>query len=297
MTWSIPGPMAPSSAPGWGACRHQAGSQALEHELSLNSHSRCSPDYKTSSFQPECFHLPKISLLNKSIPKGAEHFQGESENASEPTPRQGEHSPGITSSWTWLQRASQEVCMNSGSSQTRQSQLLCLILLESISAGTVASKLCPEQKARKESETEAVHSPESSMTAGTEGRSGLGYFYQQVSDFYRDTSTLLLQAGTKAISQARHVGVLCDPSGLASQAATFIRRLPFLKLLPLDTLLETQEVSADAHSCPKEAHVGDRREQPGARGQAGSLVPYGALGLPPAPAAAKFPGSCSGSVF
>uniref|UniRef100_A0A8D1H8R6 Kinesin motor domain-containing protein n=1 Tax=Sus scrofa TaxID=9823 RepID=A0A8D1H8R6_PIG len=297
MTWSIPGPMAPSSAPGWGACRHQAGSQALEHELSLNSHSRCSPDYKTSSFQPECFHLPKISLLNKSIPKGAEHFQGESENASEPTPRQGEHSPGITSSWTWLQRASQEVCMNSGSSQTRQSQLLCLILLESISAGTVASKLCPEQKARKESETEAVHSPESSMTAGTEGRSGLGYFYQQVSDFYRDTSTLLLQAGTKAISQARHVGVLCDPGGLASQAATFIRRLPFLKLLPLDTLLETQEVSADAHSCPKEAHVGDRREQPGARGQAGSLVPYGALGLPPAPAAAKFPGSCSGSVF
>uniref|UniRef100_A0A8D0QG50 Kinesin family member 16B n=1 Tax=Sus scrofa TaxID=9823 RepID=A0A8D0QG50_PIG len=297
MTWSIPGPMAPSSAPGWGACRHQAGSQALEHELSLNSHSRCSPDYKTSSFQPECFHLPKISLLNKSIPKGAEHFQGESENASEPTPRQGEHSPGITSSWTWLQRASQEVCMNSGSSQTRQSQLLCLILLESISAGTVASKLCPEQKARKESETEAVHSPESSMTAGTEGRSGLGYFYQQVSDFYRDTSTLLLQAGTKAISQARHVGVLCDPGGLASQAATFIRRLPFLKLLPLDTLLETQEVSADAHSCPKEAHVGDRREQPGARGQAGSLVPYGALGLPPAPSAAKFPGSCSGSVF
>lgn len=57
--------------------------------------------------QPEHVELTKISFLSESSTSGEGRFQGESENFSEPTTPEGEHSPGVTSSWTWLQCASQ----------------------------------------------------------------------------------------------------------------------------------------------------------------------------------------------
>ena len=191
-TRSISGPSARSSAPGGGAC--QRGSQPSEPEPSHSS------DCNRGGSQPEHVDLTKISFLSKSSTSGEGHFQGESENFSEPTTPEGEHSPGVTSSWTWLQRASQEVSVHSGSEQTRQSRLLCLVLSESVSSHSVpparapASELCREQEAGEEVAAKAVGSP---MSVRPEGSSGLGSFYRRVSDLYRDTSNHLLRAGTR----------------------------------------------------------------------------------------------------
>ncbi|KAJ8794365.1 hypothetical protein J1605_003132 [Eschrichtius robustus] len=134
-TRSISGPSARSSAPGGGA--RQRGSQPSEPEPSRSS------DCNRGGSQPEHVDLTKISFLSKSSTSGEGHFQGESENFSEPTTPEGEHSPGVTSSWTWLQRASQEVSVHSGSEQTRQSRLLCLVLSESVSSHSVPPARAP----------------------------------------------------------------------------------------------------------------------------------------------------------
>ncbi|KAF4023125.1 hypothetical protein G4228_015382 [Cervus hanglu yarkandensis] len=287
MTWSIPGPSACCSAPGWGA--NQWGSRPSEHEPSHSS------SCNRGDSQPESLDLTETSPLSESSIRGAGHFHGESENLSEPTSPQGGPSPGLTSSWTWLQHTSQEVSVDGRGEQTWRSQLLCFVLSHrvpwaSVPPAALASKLRWEEAAAR-----AVSSPESLMTVEPEGSRGLGFVYQWVSDIYKDTSSHLLRAGAEAVGQARLVGSLCDPTRLASQAATYLTRLPILKLSPLHRLLEMGGAAAEALFLPREAQAGSR-DRAGAVGQAGSLAPYRALGRPAGPAATEFSGSSLGSV-
>ncbi|XP_031290134.2 kinesin-like protein KIF16B isoform X3 [Camelus dromedarius] len=296
-TQSISGPTAPSWAPGGGT--HLRGSQPAAHGPLHNSD--CEYSHPECDFQPQHSELPKLSFLNESSTSVAEHSQGKSENVCEPTTHRGEHSPGITSSWTLLQRTFREVSVGSEGQQTWQHQLLCLVVSEGASGDSIppraaAAKLCREQEGEEESAAAAVRSPGSPRTLRTEGNSGLGYFYHRFSDLYKDTSSHLWQAGTRVISHARQVGSLCDPSSLTTHVAAFVGRLPILKLLPLDTLLESRGASSEAHSSPEEAQVGGSSGEAGAVGPAGSTVPYRAPALPPAPAAAALPDSSPGSV-
>ncbi|XP_032317687.1 kinesin-like protein KIF16B isoform X4 [Camelus ferus] len=296
-TQSISGPTAPSWAPGGGT--HLRGSQPAAHGPLHNSD--CEYSHPECDFQPQHSDLPKLSFLNESSTSVAEHSQGKSENVCEPTTHRGEHSPGITSSWTLLQRTFREVSVGSEGQQTWQHQLLCLVVSEGASGDSIppraaAAKLCREQEGEEESAAAAVRSPGSPRTLRTEGNSGLGYFYHRFSDLYKDTSSHLWQAGTRVISHARQVGSLCDPSSLTTHVAAFVGRLPILKLLPLDTLLKSRGASSEAHSSPEEAQVGGSSGEAGAVGPAGSTVPYRAPALPPAPAAAALPDSSPGSV-
>ncbi|EPY82654.1 hypothetical protein CB1_000637017 [Camelus ferus] len=246
-TQSISGPTAPSWAPGGGT--HLRGSQPAAHGPLHNSD--CEYSHPECDFQPQHSDLPKLSFLNESSTSVAEHSQGKSENVCEPTTHRGEHSPGITSSWTLLQRTFREVSVGSEGQQTWQHQLLCLVVSEGASGDSIppraaAAKLCREQEGEEESAAAAVRSPGSPRTLRTEGNSGLGYFYHRFSDLYKDTSSHLWQAGTRVISHARQVGSLCDPSSLTTHVAAFVGRLPILKLLPLDTLLKSPAALPDS---------------------------------------------------
>ncbi|XP_070103208.1 kinesin-like protein KIF16B isoform X8 [Equus przewalskii] len=301
-TQSISGVTTPSSASQ--ERTHQQRDQPSIHEMLQNSD--C-PEHM-GGFQVKHFSLPKISFINESNTSDAEHLQGKSENFGESMTHKDEHSLGIESSWTWLQHTSQEVSINSGSKQTRQSKLLCVVLSESVSSkesvsdsvpqSAPASKYCKVQQTENELAAETVTSPELLTDTKTERNSGLGYFYHKFSDLYKDTSSHLLQAGTRVISQARHVGSLCDPSGLTSHMTMFIRRMPILKHLPLDVPLKSYTVSLESHSFPQKAQVGssDSKEARAIR-PAESLVPYRAPGPPAAPSATEFPGSSPCSVF
>ncbi|XP_065776955.1 kinesin-like protein KIF16B isoform X2 [Muntiacus reevesi] len=287
ITWSIPGRSACCSAPGWGA--NQWGSQPSENEPSHSS------SCNRGDSQPESLDLTETSPLSESGIRGAGHFHSESENLSEPTSPQGGPSPGLTSSWTWLQHTSQEVSVDGRGEQTWRSQLLCFVLSDRVPRASVPSAALASKLHWEEAAARAVSSPESLMTVEPEGSRGLGFVYQWVSDLYKGTSSHLLQTGAEAVGQARLVGSLCDPSRLASQAATFLTRLPILKLSPLHRLLEMGGAAAEALFLPTEAQAGSRDEA-GAVGRAGSLAPYRALGRPADPAATEFSGSSLGSV-
>ncbi|XP_043336027.1 kinesin-like protein KIF16B isoform X3 [Cervus canadensis] len=287
MTWSIPGPSACCSAPGWGA--NQWGSRPSEHEPSHSS------SCNRGDSQPESLDLTETSPLSESSIRGAGHFHGESENLSEPTSPQGGPSPGLTSSWTWLQHTSQEVSVDGRGEQTWRSQLLCFVLSHRVPRASVPPVALASKLRWEEAAARAVSSPESLMTVEPEGSRGLGFVYQWVSDIYKDTSSHLLRAGAEAVGQARLVGSLCDPTRLASQAATYLTRLPILKLSPLHRLLEMGGAAAEALFLPREAQAGSR-DRAGAVGRAGSLAPYRALGRPAGPAATELSGSSLGSV-
>ena len=207
---------------------------------------------------------------------------------------QGGPSPGLTSSWTWLQHTSQEVSVDGRGGQTWRSQLLCFVLSDRVPRASVPPAALASKLRWEEAAARAVSSPEPLMTVQPEGSRGLGLLYQWVSDLYKDTSSHLLRAGAEAVGQARLVGSLCDPSRLASQAAAFLTRLPILKLSPLHRLLEMGGAAAEAllHT---EAQAGSGDEA-GAVGWAGSLAPYQALGRPAGRAATDFSGSSLGSV-
>ena len=143
VTQSIPGPSACCSAPGWGA--NQRGAWPSEDELSHSS------SCNRGDSRPECLDLTETSPLGKSSTSGAGHFHGESESLSELTSPQGGPSPGLTSSWTWLQHTSQEVSVDGRGEQTRRSQLLCFVSERvpraSVPPAALASKLCWEEAA------------------------------------------------------------------------------------------------------------------------------------------------------
>ncbi|XP_048204722.1 kinesin-like protein KIF16B isoform X2 [Perognathus longimembris pacificus] len=204
--------------------------------------------------EPKYFHL-----LHKSCTRDTDAFQGKPENISELMNHEDEHSLGVESSWTPLQHTSQQVSINSRSKQAKHSRVLCFVLSQEStsqeqstsgcalqSTGALASRW--EQQDEKELAAKKISSPASLINIGAEGNNALGYFYHRFSDLYKDTSSHLLQAGTKVISQAKHMGSLCDPNGLTSQVTTFMRRLPFLRHLPLDVPWRSSIAPSGAHS-------------------------------------------------
>ncbi|KAK2502194.1 hypothetical protein MC885_000273, partial [Smutsia gigantea] len=302
VTQSISGPTAPFSASHEGA--HLQREPPSGPEVLYNSECKHSRPEHVRDFQPKCFSLPQSSSLNESSTRDADHCQHQSEPVGEPVTHDHEHSLGIKSSWTWLQQPAQGVSVSRESTQTRQSKFLCFVLPENVSSkesasdsspqGASALEFCSEQQAEIElaAKKAKASAPESLINIRTEEGSGLGYFYHRFSGFYEDTTSHLLQAGAKVMRQARHVGGLCDPSGLTSHVTTFIRRLLFLKHLPLG------RVSPESPSFPREAQGGgsNSREARAVR-LPGSMGPYRALGHPPASAAAGSPTPWLSSVF
>ncbi|XP_077728262.1 kinesin-like protein KIF16B isoform X7 [Canis aureus] len=304
LAWSISGSMAPFSESQERA--QQQGHQSSVYELLQNSD--CRPGHLASAgcFQPKCFSLPEITSLNKSNTSDIKHFQRRSGNFCELMTHKDEYSLGIKSGWTLLQDLCQELSMNNGGKQTRQSKLL-FVLSENIPSeesashnvphGAPTSKFCGAQKVERELAAKKVNSPQSLMNTNTEATSGLGYFYHRLSDLYKDTCSHLLQSGTEVIRLVRHVGSLRDPSELTSHVITFIRRLPFLKHFPLDTSLKTHGLSAESHSFPGEAQVGSSNsEEAGAAWPGESSAPFRAPGLTVASVPAGSPGSFLSSV-
>ncbi|XP_058432287.1 kinesin-like protein KIF16B isoform X3 [Marmota monax] len=240
----------------------------------------------------------------ENVTNDGEDFQSKSDNFSELMTHKDEHNLGTESSWTLLLQKSQQVSINSRSKQARQSRVLCFVLSESVSheestsgsasQSTTAPEFCCEQQDEKELSAEKNSSPSSLITIRTEGNNRLGYFYHKFSALYKDTSSHLLQTGTKMIHQAKHVGTLCDPSGLTSHVTTFIRSLPFLKHLPLDMLLKSRVVPSGSHCFP-EAQVGSSSSNKEARSlrPEKSPEPYRASTF----TSAALPGSLPSSVF
>ncbi|XP_059561472.1 kinesin-like protein KIF16B isoform X2 [Myotis daubentonii] len=300
MTWNISDSTIFSSASGERV--HHPRDQPSAPESLQNSDCKYSCPKHMGGCQTKGFSLSKISPLNENNTSNAEHFQVKSENVSELMTHKDEHSLEIESSWTLLQHTCREVSINSGNKQTRQSKLLYCVFSgsvsseESVSASILqsspASKLCSEQHPEEELASEKVSPPESLINIRTEGNSGLGYFYHRFSNLYKGTSSHLLQAGTKVISQARHVGSLWDPSGLTSQVTTFIGKLPLVKNLPRHLPLTSHWVSSESHSLPAEDQVGSLSEEAGAIRPAGGVEPYRVPGL----TAAEVPGSSPSSV-
>ncbi|XP_045050655.2 kinesin-like protein KIF16B isoform X2 [Desmodus rotundus] len=299
MAGSISGPT--TFCPASGERTRQRRDQPSMPEVLQDSDCKYSHPEYIGGFQSSCLNLSKIPLLNENSTSHTKHFQVNSEDFSEPVTHKNEHNLGIESSWTSLKHTCQEVSINSGNKQTRKSKLLCYLLSESVSSeesasasifqNSPASKFCREQHTEKELASKKLSSPESLINIRTEGNSGLGYFYHRFSNLYKDTSSHLLQAGTKVISQARHVGHLWDPSGLPSQVTTFIRRLPFVKHLLLDMPLKSHCVSSEFHSFPAEDQVGSSNSQEAGAGKRAE-VPYRV----PGSIAAEVPGPSPSSV-
>ncbi|XP_046290372.1 kinesin-like protein KIF16B isoform X2 [Marmota monax] len=272
-------------------------------ELQDSGYKYCCPEY-SGHLEPKCFHLPEIFFLKENVTNDGEDFQSKSDNFSELMTHKDEHNLGTESSWTLLLQKSQQVSINSRSKQARQSRVLCFVLSESVSheestsgsasQSTTAPEFCCEQQDEKELSAEKNSSPSSLITIRTEGNNRLGYFYHKFSALYKDTSSHLLQTGTKMIHQAKHVGTLCDPSGLTSHVTTFIRSLPFLKHLPLDMLLKSRVVPSGSHCFP-EAQVGSSSSNKEARSlrPEKSPEPYRASTF----TSAALPGSLPSSVF
>ncbi|XP_054397568.2 kinesin-like protein KIF16B isoform X5 [Pongo abelii] len=300
MLWSVSGSKITSSASQ--ERTHQQRDQSAVPEVFQDSENKyCHPEH-AGHFEPKCFNLPKISFLNESNTDDAEDFQSKSENFSELMTHKDEHSLRVKSSWTLLQHTSEEVSINSGGKQARQGKVLCLVLSEGISheerascsapQSVLASEFYSEQQGEEELDAKKMSSSESLINIRTEGNNGLGYFYHKFSDLYKDTSSHLLQAGTKVISQARLVGSLCAPRGLPSQVTTFVRSLPFLKHLAPHMPLKIDMQSTESHS--PEARVGSSEsEAAGSLRPAEGAVPYRASVF----AAAGLPGSSPSSVF
>ncbi|XP_069352756.1 kinesin-like protein KIF16B isoform X2 [Eulemur rufifrons] len=299
MTRSIAGPKTSSSTSQ--ERTHQQRDQSSVPAVLQDSGCKYHRPECAAHFEPKRFNLPKISSLNESYSSDAEDFQNKSASFTELMTHKDEHLE-IQSSWTLLQCTSQEVSVTGGSRQARQSQVLSFVLSGSVSReasasgnvppGGPASEFCSELQDEEELAAKKVSSSESLINTRTEGNNGLGYFYHKFSDLYKDTSSHLLQAGTKVLSHARFMGSLCAPNRLTSHVTTFIRRMPFLQPLALDVPLKSHVQSAERHSFP-EAHAGGSKSQE-ARGPrpAESARPY----MPSAFAAAGLPGSSPSSV-
>ncbi|XP_073930387.1 kinesin-like protein KIF16B isoform X4 [Castor canadensis] len=260
------------------------------------------PEY-SGHLEPKCFHLPKMSFLNKSYTSDAEDFQSESENFNKLMTHEDEHSLGMESSWTILQHTSQQASKNSGSKQAWHRRMLCFVLSENISReesisgsalqSAAAPTICCEQQDEKESAARKISSSASLINIGAEGNNRLGYFYHKFSDFYKDTSSHLLHVGTKVITQAKYVGSLCDPSGLTSHVTTFVRSLPFPRLLPLDMSWSSRMAPTGSHSFPEAQSSSRRSKEAGSPRSAESTGPY----FTSAFVAVGLPGSSPSSVF
>ncbi|XP_037668282.1 kinesin-like protein KIF16B isoform X4 [Choloepus didactylus] len=291
MTWSFADPETSSSAP-----QERAPQPRVPPSLQEVVPDSPCPEH-ACNFEPKYLNRPKISLcsLKESNTSHAEHFQGKSENFSQ----KDEHSLESESSWTLLQHTSQKVSINNGNKQSRQSKVLCFILSEGVSSEELVSHKAHqsimtsvfhgEQQAEKELAAENTSSPKSLINTRTELNSGLGYFYHKFSDLYKETSNHLLEAGTRVMTQARHVGGLLDPCGLTSPVTTFIRNLPLLRPLTLDRPLMSLVASSDS-PVPR-ARVSSSEEAGGLR-LAESAMPHRA----PAFTASGLPGSSPSSV-
>ncbi|KAM9065870.1 uncharacterized protein ACOB8E_012654 [Sarcophilus harrisii] len=153
----------------------------------------------------------------------------------------------IQSNWTFLQHRSNTTSVESYKKQTRQSNMLCLFLSESVSNEKSPSKSDPqefpaplycEQHLEKElhiTKQSPVKSPLPPTDVRTDKFYGLENFYSKFSSIYKDSRSHLLQNSTKMLNQARHMGSLCDPRGITSQVTTLLRNLPVLRNLPLET--------------------------------------------------------------
>lgn len=108
----------------------------------------------------------------------------------------------------------------------------------------LASELCQEQEAREEVVAKAVSSLGSPVSVKPEGSSGLGSFYQWVSDLYRDTSSHLLRAGTRGT---------CGTVGARLPCSSIHRKAAVSEALTPGHALEAPGVSPEAHSFPEEA--------------------------------------------
>ncbi|XP_060239139.1 kinesin-like protein KIF16B isoform X4 [Meriones unguiculatus] len=212
----------------------------------------CYPE-SSSHIEP----LPEIIFLNRS----GQNSQGESENVSELMTHEGKQSWGKEASWTLLQHMSQQVPINRGRQQAAQSRVLCFVLSESISQkehptgsspqSASAPTLCGEQQNEKELAMGNTGFLAPLVSVQTEAKKRLGYFYHKFSELYKGTSGHLMQAGTKVMSQAKHVGSMCDPGGLASHVTTFIRGQPLLGHLPLPLPLRSLMVPSGPPLLPE----------------------------------------------
>ncbi|XP_074262312.1 kinesin-like protein KIF16B isoform X2 [Saimiri boliviensis] len=298
--WSVSGPKTTSSASQERA--HQHRDQSSVPEALPDSETQYRHPEDAGHCEPKCFNLPEISFFNESNTNDAEGFQNKSENFSDLMTQKDEHSLRVKSSWTLLQHTSQEVSINSGGKQARQGKVLCLVLSEDISheerascsapQSVLASEFYSEQQGKEELDAKKMSSSESLVNIRTEGDNGLGYFYHKFSDLYKDTSSHLLQAGTKVISQSRLMGSLCAPRGLPSRVTTFVRSLPFLKHLAPHMPFKIDVQSTEAH-CPEAQLGGSESKAAGSRRPAEGAAPYRASVF----AAAGLPGSLPSSVF
>lgn len=233
--------------------------------------------------EPKPVHLPEITFSNEIHTRDAQNSQSESENGSGLMTHEEKQSWGIRSSWTLLQHMSQLAPIDRGSQPAVQSRVQCFVLSESISQeehptgsssqSASASTLCGEQQNEKELDAENTRFLTPLVNIRTEAKKGLGYFYHKLSDLYKDTSGHLIQAGTKVISQAKHVGSMCDSGGLASQVTTFIGGLPLLERLPLPLPVRSLMMLSDPHPLP-ETQIGSlNSEEEGSPRSAKSTAP------------------------
>ncbi|XP_051039232.1 kinesin-like protein KIF16B [Phodopus roborovskii] len=253
--------------------------------------------------EPKCVHLPEITSLKGSSTKDAQISQSGSENGSRLMAHEEKQSWGIESSWTLLQHMSQQVPVNKGSQQAMQSRVQCFVLSDSISQKehptgnspqtASASTLCCESQKEKELDAENTHFLAPLVSIRTEAKKGLGYFYHKFSDLYKDTSGHLIQAGTKVMSQAKHVGNMYDSGGLASQVTAFIRGLPLLEHLPLHLPVRPLMMPLGPPPLP-ETQIGTLSTDIGRRSRSEkSTAPYTNLAF----TSAGSPDSCPNSVF
>ncbi|XP_076785990.1 kinesin-like protein KIF16B isoform X9 [Arvicanthis niloticus] len=210
----------------------------------------CYPE-SSGHLEPNCARHHEIVSLTERNSRDAQNSQGRSEDGSGLMTHEERRSWGMESSWTLLQHMSQQVPGNRGSQNSMQSRVLCFVLSESISQrehptgsspqSLSASTLSCEQQNEKDSDAKNTSVLAPIVNIRTEAKKRLGYFYHKFSDLYKDTSDHVIQAGTKVMNQAKHVGSMCDPGGLASHVTTFIRGLPLLEHLsqhlPLRSLM------------------------------------------------------------
>ncbi|XP_074065499.1 kinesin-like protein KIF16B isoform X4 [Macrotis lagotis] len=189
-------------------------------------HQNCSLDFlRTNRESTECFQ-DKIENLSYS------RFMAMSgEDAS---------SSSFESKWTFMQHRSTTTSLESNDEQTRQSNMLCLFLSESISSEKSSSQPDPHKfpvplpvhEQHLEPNPMKLTLPPTNNRTGT--LYGLEYFYNKCASIYKDSRSHLFQNSTKMLNQARCMGSLYVPSSMTSQVATLIRNLPVLRNLPLE---------------------------------------------------------------
>ncbi|XP_052039729.1 kinesin-like protein KIF16B isoform X3 [Apodemus sylvaticus] len=201
----------------------------------------CYPE-NSGHLEPNCACLLEITSLNERNSRDAQNSQGESENGSGLMTREEKGSWGMESSWTLLQHVSQPAPVSRGGQGALQGRAPGCVLCESISqrehptGSSPQSKSPPtlscEQQNEKDSDAKNTSVLTPLVNIRTEAKKRLGYFYHKFSELYKDSSSHLIEAGAKVMSQAKHVGSMCDPGELSSHVTTFIRGLPLLEQLP-----------------------------------------------------------------